>query len=210
MEQGLAPVEEPAKTAASEKKIVKAKVFVASFRERPDDFFLMEQFGLTPKHLQKVYKALLDKGLLAEYEYHARENKSPAVEAVSEPTLSLSTAVSLLEDPTTTQKVWNLEEVLTSSADRSETDEVAPRVSTPESAKVAAPAPIGSKREPKKKADSENRYLPTVCPNCRHRVHRSSPDTCLVCGVIFSKIKKHPRFEGVSIWSSEVRDPEEE
>jgi len=67
------------------KKIhVNAKEFLASFRDRSDDYYLMGKFSLKPEHLRKIYHQLMERGLLAEYEYNYRDRKSPEVEQTAE------------------------------------------------------------------------------------------------------------------------------
>ena len=67
------------------KKIhVNAKEFLASFRDRSDDYYLMGKFSLKPEHLRKIYHQLMERGLLAEYEYNYRDRKSPEVEQTVE------------------------------------------------------------------------------------------------------------------------------
>jgi hypothetical protein len=57
------------------KTTIKAKEFIAAFREHPDDFHLMVMFSITKEQLKTIYSTLLAKGLLSEYEYNCRERK---------------------------------------------------------------------------------------------------------------------------------------
>jgi hypothetical protein len=81
------------------KRIVNAKEFLASFRARPDDLHLLKKYGMSLKQLRQVYAALIEKGLLSEFEYNHRERKAPELEECAPPQLSMSTAVSLVETP---------------------------------------------------------------------------------------------------------------
>jgi hypothetical protein len=65
---------------SSAQKTVPAKEFLAVFRNRPDDFHLMDSFQLTVKDLRKIYDRLIQAGLLSEYEYHCRDRKAPQLE----------------------------------------------------------------------------------------------------------------------------------
>jgi hypothetical protein len=51
-------------------KLIRAKEFLACFRQKPDDLYLMQKFCISPKQLSKVYQALIEKGLITELEYH--------------------------------------------------------------------------------------------------------------------------------------------
>lgn len=66
--------------ADAKRRSVNAKAFLAAFRERPNDYYLMEKYSLKPKHLRKIYDQLMERGLLVEYEYNSRDVKSPKVE----------------------------------------------------------------------------------------------------------------------------------
>jgi len=81
------------------KKVISAEDFLASFREIPDDFRLMEKYGISPKQLKQVYSDLIEKELLSEFEYNQRERKAPELEEYAPPQLSASTAVTLVEAP---------------------------------------------------------------------------------------------------------------
>jgi len=41
------------------KKTINAKEFLACFRERPADFYLLEKFGIKPNHLRLLQKCFL-------------------------------------------------------------------------------------------------------------------------------------------------------
>ncbi len=79
--------------------MIKAKEFLSSFREMPDDFKLMEKYGISARQLARLYSSLIEKDLLTEFEYSQRENKAPELEEDLPPQLSVSTAVSLVETP---------------------------------------------------------------------------------------------------------------
>ncbi len=70
----------PSSEADAKRRSVNAKEFLAAFRELPDDYYLMGKFSLKPKHLRRIYDQLMERGLLAEYEYHSRDGRSPEVE----------------------------------------------------------------------------------------------------------------------------------
>jgi hypothetical protein len=70
---------------APKKRIIKAKEFLSSFRETPDDFQLMEKYGISSKQLRRLYSTLIEEGLLTEFEYNQRERKAPELEEYSPP-----------------------------------------------------------------------------------------------------------------------------
>jgi hypothetical protein len=80
-----------------EKRLINAKQFLAAFRAASDDYHLMSEFSLSPKQLKKIYKALVEKGLLSEYEYYYRQVKAPELDEPTDAVLSTSTVVSLIE-----------------------------------------------------------------------------------------------------------------
>jgi len=86
----------------SRTKTVNAKEFLASFRERSDDFYLLEKYGINPSQLKRIYTALIEKGLLSEYEFHGREKKAHVMEEGERPQLAASTTVKIIEDPSVT------------------------------------------------------------------------------------------------------------
>jgi hypothetical protein len=55
----------PDAMVSSPKKTINAKEFLACFREKLDDFYLLEKFGIKPKHLKRIYSALIEKGQVA-------------------------------------------------------------------------------------------------------------------------------------------------
>ncbi len=166
------------------KKTINAKEFVACFRERPDDFYLLEKFGIKPNHLKRIYSALIEKGLLSEYEYNQREGKLPKLEDHKRPQLPASMAISIIEEPSEalTEHVMNLGYSL-----------------DPDLAKAMSDA-IESKKLRKSKPTKADEEAPKLCPNCRKPKHPSSPNECIYCGVVFSKIEVKNEKGKVSIW----------
>jgi hypothetical protein len=81
------------------KTTIKAKEFVAAFREHPDDFHLMVMFSITKEQLKTIYSALLAKGLLSEYEYNCRERKLLEPDEKEWRSPSASEVANLIENP---------------------------------------------------------------------------------------------------------------
>jgi len=82
----------------TQEKSVNAKRFLLSFRQNPDDFHMMKELSLKPEQLKIIYKLLIEKGLLSEYEYRQRVNKAPELEEPTENLPPVTTGVSLVED----------------------------------------------------------------------------------------------------------------
>ncbi len=165
-------------------KTINAKEFLASFREKPDDFYLLEKIGIKPSHLKRIYSALIEKGLLSEYEYNRRARKLPKIEDHKRPQLPASMAISIIEEPSEalTEHVLNLGYSL-----------------DPDLAKALSDA-IESKKPRKSKPIKADQEAPKLCPKCHKPKHPSSPDDCIYCGVVFGKIEVKNEKGKVSIW----------
>jgi hypothetical protein len=173
---------------------VPAKEFLASFRSRPDDFHLMDRFGLTRKDLRRIYERLIQAGLLSEYEYYCRDKKAPEPE---EPHTNAS------EDST---EVTLLRSVLDGGGgvDRVEAKAPPSGLSAREARAEEAPATTRSKRPLGRALTSgagmiEETTL-AICPNCGCPSDESSPDACVCCGIVFSKIKRIPANKRTPLW----------
>jgi hypothetical protein len=180
-----------APSVGPKKKLVIARQFLMSFRERPDDIYLMDKYSLNPKQLKKVYNALIEKGWLEEYEYHTRDRKAPELE---EPTVNLgdmSTNVtvkgSFTED---TLELYRSH----SSLNLTQTDGRGRTQGVPPAGRSSAQKSPG--------ATGQIKLVPhdDLCPNCRREKHPSSPDSCIACGVVFSKYAAIKKKTAVPIW----------
>jgi hypothetical protein len=186
-------------TTNSTGKLIRAKDFLACFRQDPDDLNLMQKFSLSPKQLSKVYQALIEKGLLTEFEYHYLRGIPPVVSEVriGGPNLG-ETAIK-----GRTCEIRGME------LPRDETCE--PRKYPKESIFEIESLSRQRISEPK----SRNRVFersghgllqrPVFCPKCRHASDPSSPDTCISCGVIFSKFRQTAKRQEVSVWEPDSR-----
>ncbi len=165
-------------------KTINARDFLASFRKKPDDFRLLEEFSIMPKQLKRIYSALIEKGLLSEYEYNQREAKLPELEGCGRPQIPASMAVGLIEEPSEalTEHVLNLGYSLDTNL-----------------AKALSDA-IDNKKLSKSKAIKTDEEAPKLCPKCHKPKHPSSPDECIYCGVVFAKIEVKNEKGRVSIW----------
>ncbi len=166
-------------------KTVKAKEFVSLFRKKPDDVYLMEQYSITVKQLAKIYSAVIEKGLLSEYEYHQRERKAPELQDTDLPPVAASVTVRVIEEPSEalTERMMNQE---------CSTDAVLER--------VLREARETQQQNKRRRTQPKQREVITlsVCPGCHKPKDKSSPDECVYCGLVFSK--GPPKKERASIW----------
>jgi hypothetical protein len=173
---------------------VSAKEFLASFRNRSDDFHLMDRFRLTAKDLRMIYERLIQAGWLSEYEYHCRDKKSPVLEEPCTNVSEASTEVTLIKN--VFDGGWGVYR-----AD----EEAPPRASRPDRIRAYKSS---STRPPNRLSGhavtSGGRMMEEttleICPNCGCPAEASSPDACVCCGIIFSKLKQAPKSKRVPIW----------
>jgi len=162
---------------AEAKKIhIKAEEFLWAFRNRPDDYYLMERFSLKPKHLRKVYDQLIERGLLEEYEYNCREKKSVEVE---ETRVAPATPSPVVSTPDHTSEA--LGEFTTFPSDFH-----------------SQPAPVPHiYRDTSTAVELQTTEL---CPKCHRAKQPAHPNSCPHCGVVFAKIKQSETSDNVAIW----------
>jgi hypothetical protein len=173
---------------------VSAKDFLASFRTRPDDIHLMERFRLTAKDLRMIYGRLIQAGLLSEYEYHCRDRKAPELEDPLTNLSEASTEVTLIRS--VFDGGWGVY--------RGE-EEAAPRPSYPSEIRAykstsTKPPDRLSRPLANSRGDVNEESTLAVCPNCGCPAEASSPDACVCCGIIFSKLKRVPKSKRTPIW----------
>ena len=179
---------------ASAQITVQAKDFLASFRNRPDDIHLMDRFRLTANDLRKIYKTLIQAGLLSEYEYHCRDRKAPELEEPFTNVSEASTEVTLIKNVFDGGGgVYRAE------------DKATPRASYPneihadKSSSTSPPNRLSGHAVTSGGRMMEETTL-EICPNCGCPAEASSPDACVCCGIIFSKLKQAPKSKRVPIW----------
>ena len=179
---------------ASAQITVSAKEFLASFRNRPDDFHLMDRFRLTAKDLREIYERLIQAGLLSEYEYHCRDRKASELEEPFTNVSEASTEVTLIKN------VFDGG----SGVHRAE-EKAPPRASYPNEIRADKSS---STRPPNRMlghaVTSGGRMMEEttleICPNCGCPSEASSPDACVCCGIIFSKLKRVPKDKRIPLW----------
>jgi hypothetical protein len=176
--------------AAPQGKTVQASQFVIDFRKFPDDFYLMKKYSINPKQLQKVYRALLDKNLISEFEFHCRVGQAPELEEPSASRVppAASTVVSLIEKTVDeiTERFNDDDDGLPKSFYRDHSGVTLGRAQRkqPESGKEG--------RRPLVSVSTVVEVIATEsCPKCGKPKEQFCPDSCPHCGVVFSKLKKN-------------------
>ncbi|MGO9570283.1 MAG: hypothetical protein ACLP5H_22360 [Desulfomonilaceae bacterium] len=181
-------------TDATAQKTVLAKEFLASFRNRPDDFQLMGKFRLTAKDLKKIYETLIQTGLLSEYEYHCRDRKAPELEQPPINSCEASTEVTLISNAFDgALGVYRAEEG------------ALPKGSDPDVTRAGKSSSTRRPKEPSMPSVNSGNNMreettPEVCPNCGCPSQAFSPDACVSCGIVFSKVKRVPKNKRISLW----------
>lgn len=178
-------------------KSLSPKEFLESFRRRPDDLHLMERYVLKANDLKRIYEKLIQAGLLSEYEYHSRERKAPELE---EPANTIS------EDSTEVTLMTN--DFGAECAIRERGRDTTPRKTYPNDSLASATSSTSSRilRSKGTAPGVKEGSTPRLCPRCCRPRHPSSSETCIYCGVIFSKAKHDAKYEGVTIWEADYGD----
>jgi hypothetical protein len=181
--------------AKKPKKSIDAKKFLASFRAASDDSQLMQEYGLNPKQLKHIYKALIEKGLLSEYEYYYRQRKAPELDEPTENLADASTKVSLVESISDeTRRLYSIEHAQMSKSASDRDSQNADAVSG------------GNRRDERSTPGSLDKDRAGYCPRCHRPKDSSSPDTCIHCGVIYSKFARRAQGSGISMWDFDFRE----
>jgi hypothetical protein len=194
----------------SNRKPLKAKEFVADFRDRPDDAFLMQKYGLSPSELRTVYRKLIEKRWISEYEFYMREGIVPEVGEPIENLSMFSNAAVLLHTTTTavpTTVVQSRESGLPEDFYR---DHSGIKIGPGMKAVDLAP---DDESEPTLRAIRNLRDDMTVvqlmttelCPNCSRPKGDTSEESCQFCGIVYAKLQK-PSQKGPVIWEEKNRE----
>jgi hypothetical protein len=178
----------------SEQITVSAKDFLASFRNRPDDFHLMDRFRLTAKDLRETYETLIQAGLLSEYEYHCRDRKAPELEEPFTNVSEASTEVTLIRSVFDDGRGVDRMKQGTQSRDIYRNESLASKSSSIKR-RNRQPVPPASSMG----GVNEETTL-AVCPNCGCPSDASSPNACICCGIVFSEVKRGHPNKRTPIW----------
>ncbi|MGO9119481.1 MAG: hypothetical protein ACLQPD_17965 [Desulfomonilaceae bacterium] len=191
-----------APTTCSAGKLIRAKEFLACFRQTPNDLHLMGKFCLSSKQFKKVYEALIEKGLLTEFEYNHREmstDKSESLATRPNPQLDRATVregriseIRHMQRPS--EEIHKSLELCSNS-----------------SAKIDPLSRVQASSRHKQRTmrlERSNKSAferPAFRPKCSHVTNPWSPDPCISCGVVFSKLRQTAKGQEVSIWEPDSR-----
>lgn len=173
---------------------VPAREFLACFRNRPDDYHLMNRFRLTAKDLRRIYERLIQAGLMSEYEYHCRDKKASELEEHSVDVSDASTEVTLLKGALDDEReIFGKQEEARPRGSHPNATHAEKPSSTIRRNRLSSPPATSS-------GDMHEETTLAVCPNCGCPSDASSPTTCVCCGIVFSKVKRIPANKRVPIW----------
>jgi hypothetical protein len=193
----------------AEKRKLNAVQFARDFREHPDDYYLMDKYGLSAGELAEVYRRLIDNRVLTEFEFFTRDVRVPELEDPTALPSSSSSAVSIVDSGS---DVW--------ASERRTHDG---RELPPDFYRDFSGVEIGKGAEESSDNGSQpddsravraggGRTVSTVvelitgdfCPKCQRPKRSMTEAACPFCGVIFSKVRFSPGRGPVSIWDGEL------
>ncbi len=200
------------------RKKINSERFLYDFRQRPDDFYLMEKYGLKPHQLKKVYVNLIEKRLLTDFEYESRDVRDPAVDEVHSPAPDVgqlgeaSTVVSVVEqweDPEAQFIDQYRDSRLPADFFKDYSGVRIGRSDLPDLPDLGTPSGPNSCRDSKGLAGNQTTVVQILggdyCPKCGARKNPASEDSCLNCGVIYEKVPSDPKIISGAIWKDHRR-----
>jgi hypothetical protein len=175
---------------------IDVKEFLKDFRLRPDDLFLMAKYSLGPQLLDRVYRILIEKRLLTEYEWECREVRAQELIHEASPCEAASAMVATFERenhsgagiapschdhglPQTFFQDYSGTKIQRAPADFT-------AYSAPEDDRPAR----STSRGPARLLTTVVEVVTTeFCPRCKAPKSRDTLDSCLRCGVVFAKVE---------------------
>ncbi len=191
-----------APTTCSAGKLIRAKEFLAYFRQTPNDLHLIEKFCPSSKQLKEVYDALIEKGLITEFEYNHSEMATNSSE-------SLSTRLNPQSNKATVREGRGSE--IRHMQRPSEQIHKSLELCSNSSAKIDPVSRVQASSSRKQRIirfERSNKSAferPAFCPKCSHVTNPCSPDSCISCGVVFSRLRPTGKGQQVSIWDPDYR-----
>ena len=189
-----------------DRKALNAKQFAEEFRDHPDDFYLMDRYSLTPSQLRTVYRRLIERGVISEYEFHTRTTAAPEVDEASVIPVS---ATALLSAPSEEPKV------AAPVASRGVRDLPEDFYRDFSGIKLGSTSqiPLDPARDAPLKGKESLKDQPTVvllttelCPNCQRPKDDFTAESCPYCGIVFSKVKRGHGMPNITVWGHEDVD----
>ena len=201
------------------RKKISSERFLYDFRQKPDDLYLMEKYGLKPHQLRAVYLSLIKRRLLTDFEYESRQVRVPAVEEerrptpLSEPMPAASTVVSLVDQTEDTETQY-LDRYRDSSLPPEFFKDFSgvpigqpPASELPDfSTEQECAGPFGSPHLAGDQSTVVEIVHKDYCPKCGRPRVAESQDACLGCGIIFSKVETTPRVVTGAVWPDDTPD----
>ena len=194
-------------------KRLNVQQFLQDFRLRPDDLFLMEKYSLVPQELAWVYRTLVEKRLLSEYECECRDVKAQELMREEAPCEAASDMVATVERRVGTRAAIvpsNAEQELPESffQDYSgkKIDRPTPDFTSDVPNEVGPPVQSSLTTPPRPASTVVEVVTTEFCPRCSAPKSRDSLDSCLQCGVVFAKLEAKTGVVSVSIWKGNRRD----
>lgn len=201
------------------RKKINSERFLYDFRQNPDDLYLMEKYGLKPHQLRTVYLSLIERHYLTDFEYESRTVRVPAVDEErrptprAEPEPAPSTVVSVVdqhEDPET-QYIERYRDSCLPPEFFKDYSGVQIGRTSPEDLPDFGPGQASpGPGVPTKSLNDQTTVVEILhtelCPRCSHPKSPDSEDTCLSCGIIFSKVEAAPRVLAGVVWPDDAPD----
>lgn len=190
------------------KKQLKAREFVKDFRDRPDDTFLMQKYGLTPAELRTVYQKLIEKRWISEYEFYMREGIVPEVGEPLENQSMFSDAAVMLQTSTTAipTTLPSRDSGLPEDFYR---DHSGIKIGTGTKAVDLVPddeeaTDVRAIRNLRDDMTVVQLMTTELCPNCSRPKGDPTEESCAFCGIVYAKMQRSSQ-RGPVIW--EEKDP---
>ncbi len=198
------------------RKKISAERFLYDFRQHPDDLYLMERYGLKPHQLKKVYQSLITRRLLSEFEYESRDVRDPAVDAERKPAPAVG---QVGEASTVVSVVGQFEDSEAQFIDRYRDSELPAdffkdysgvcigKGAPPDVPDYRDPSTQDKLRESSAKGGRQRTVVEIIgadcSPNCGAVKNPAAEDSCLSCGVVFSKARSGPNVVSGAIWKDD-------
>jgi hypothetical protein len=193
-----------------QRKALSANEFVEDFRQNPNDEHLMARYNLTAAQLRTVYKKLIENRLLSEYEYYMREGASPKLE---EPSVSPQPASSVVEEKErdlqpSPSRGHGAAQALPGDFFRDYSGIKIGQGRPPEPVDLDPDAAYQKPPEQLRTLRDQSTVVQLVtcelCPNCARPREDPSLESCIYCGIIFSKAGKRIPSRNIRIWRGDV------
>jgi hypothetical protein len=163
-------------------KTLQAGAFMRDFRQRPDDFYLMKRYELTPRQLKKVYDAMQRRGLLSDFELNSRDRIAPELQEVSDHPIAASTVVSMVEN--------QVEEVTQRIREEKYGGLPSGMFKDFSGRKIGSGAADSHPHALRNTSTVVDILPPGTCPKCGSEKEHREAASCAVCGIVFWKYRR--------------------